>query len=59
MAKESTEICTINLTLAYTEADRQLQQKEGLAMKVVVVKSPAVFRGVLRLLFGMKKEKAE
>lgn len=28
----------------------------GLFMKVVVVKSPKMFRGLLRLMFGIKKE---
>jgi len=32
--------------------------KGGWFMKVVVVKSPRVFRGILRFLFGIKKQDA-
>ncbi|MCR5483997.1 MAG: stage V sporulation protein SpoVM [Clostridiales bacterium] len=28
-------------------------------MKVVVIKSPKALRGILRLLFGIKKEKSD
>lgn len=31
----------------------------GLLMKVVVIKSPKLLAGVLRLIFGMKKEECE
>lgn len=31
----------------------------GLLMKVVVIKSPKLLAGVLRMIFGMKKEHCE
>jgi hypothetical protein len=40
----------------YIEIETLLDGKAGRTMQIVVVKSPKCLRGILRMLFGIKKE---
>lgn len=46
---------------AYTDSDRareeHVDRKEGILMKIVVLRTPAVLAPILRRLFGIRKEK--
>ncbi|MBR3780174.1 MAG: stage V sporulation protein SpoVM [Clostridia bacterium] len=33
-----------------------LTERGGLSMKIVVVRSPKIFNGILRMIFGIKKQ---
>lgn len=39
----------------YSEYNRSI--REGLHMKIVVIKSPKVLSGILKVIFGIKTEK--
>ena len=41
------------------EQDLNLNERRGASMQVVVVRSPKALRGILRRLFGIKKESRE
>ena len=46
---------------AYTDSDRareaHVDRKEGIPMKIVVLRTPAVLAPILRRMFGIRKEK--